>query len=101
MLSEQIGCAQTFVARIRSEVSTSANLPSRVIGRDGKSYPATRQSTAPPVETPRTATETGEAVEAFRRDPPDIFISWYRRANRSRLPAPEPPGAIVFERSAR
>jgi ParB-like chromosome segregation protein Spo0J len=47
-LAAQVGCAQTYVSRLREQVSTSVNLPDseqsrpRVTGKDGKSYPASR-----------------------------------------------------------
>lgn len=46
-IAEQVGCAQTFVSRVRQQVSTSVDLPSRVTGKDGKSYPASRQAVDP------------------------------------------------------
>ncbi len=43
-IGEQIGCTQAFVSRIREQVNTSIDLPDRVTGKDGKSYPAVRRS---------------------------------------------------------
>lgn len=42
-IAAQIGCTDAYVGRIKSEVHTSMNLPSRVTGKDGKSYPASRK----------------------------------------------------------
>lgn len=41
-IAEQIGCTDPWVSQIRREVQSSLNLPSRVTGKDGKSYPARR-----------------------------------------------------------
>ena len=38
---------QSTVQRVRSEVMQTHNLPDRVTGKDGKSYPATRQPIGP------------------------------------------------------
>lgn len=40
-IAEQVGCAVPYVTRIRAQVFTSEDLPARVTGKDGKSYPAT------------------------------------------------------------
>ena len=39
-IAAQIGCSQRYVSTIRGEVRTTSNLPDRVTGKDGKSYPA-------------------------------------------------------------
>jgi hypothetical protein len=44
MIAEQIGCSQSWIMRIKEQVSTSTNLPTRVTGKDGKSYPAKRKT---------------------------------------------------------
>ena len=75
-LSTQIGCTDAYVGRIRAEVHTSMNLPDRVIGKDGKSYPSTRRSTSPhtketPVDaatTPASAHSRRPAAVAARRE---------------------------------
>lgn len=43
IIADQVGCTHAFVSRIRAEVCTSTDLPSRVTGKDGKSYPARRE----------------------------------------------------------
>ena len=43
-IAQQVGCTQPYVSRIRSQVITSCHLPSRVVGTDGRSYPAARES---------------------------------------------------------
>lgn len=39
-IAEQIGVNQRYASGIRAEVSATTNLPERVTGKDGKSYPA-------------------------------------------------------------
>lgn len=41
-IAEQVGCSQRYVSTIRDQVRTTSNLPDRVTGKDGKSYPAKR-----------------------------------------------------------
>lgn len=41
-IAAQIGVNQRYASGIKSEVSATTNLPSRVTGKDGKSYPASR-----------------------------------------------------------
>lgn len=53
-IAEQVGVSQPYVHRVKNEVITSyhltrestsdAQLPDRVIGKDGKSYPARRET---------------------------------------------------------
>lgn len=65
-IAEQVGCANTYVSRIREEVCTRAHLPDRVTGRDGKRYPATRTtrqtSDAPPTGKSKAAIEARRAT---------------------------------------
>ena len=43
LVAEQIGCAQQYVSRLKAEqVTTRGNVPDRVTGKDGKSYPANK-----------------------------------------------------------
>lgn len=44
MIAEQVGCTQRYVSTIHEQVRTTSNLADRVTGKDGKSYPARRQS---------------------------------------------------------
>ena len=41
-IAGQIGVNQRYASGIKSEVSATTNLPDRVTGKDGKSYPASR-----------------------------------------------------------
>lgn len=45
MIAEQIGCSQQHVQHVKAGVTSACNLPSRVTGKDGKSYPASRVRT--------------------------------------------------------
>ena len=73
-LADQVGVHQTYVSRLRGEVKTSLDLPDRVIGKDGKSYPSTHRSTSPhtketPVDgatTPAPVSKRPAAVAARR-----------------------------------
>lgn len=67
VIADQVGCAQTFVSRIREQVSTSVHLPVRVTGKDGKSYPASR-SIAAGVMTVEPPTFKSRVAVAERRD---------------------------------
>jgi len=60
-IAEQAGCGHSYVSRVRAEVSTSGNLPDRVTGKDGKSYPASRGPNAKSIEK-------REAIAALIRD---------------------------------
>lgn len=54
-LSEQIGCSQRYVATVRDQVRATANLPDRVTGKDGKTYPARRPKEVVAVDPKREA----------------------------------------------
>ena len=54
-IAAQVGCSKSYVGSVRAQVSTSGHLLSRVVGRDGKSYPADRGTSHPlasPASTP-------------------------------------------------
>ena len=42
VIAEQLGCSHVYVSRIRSQVLGSQLLESKVVGKDGKLYPAVR-----------------------------------------------------------
>jgi hypothetical protein len=42
MIAEQIGCNRRYVDQVKEQVGSTTNLPDRVTGKDGKSYPASR-----------------------------------------------------------
>jgi len=48
-IAEQVGCAQSYVSKVRRDIaiSHSATLADRVVGKDGKSYPAERPCNGP------------------------------------------------------
>lgn len=50
-LAEQIGCSDRYVLDIKAQVRTTSDLPSRVTGKDGKSYPASRPAPTRPATT--------------------------------------------------
>lgn len=45
-IAEQIGCTQQWVAQVRAQLkdTSTCNLPDRVTGKDGKSYPSARSN---------------------------------------------------------
>ena len=75
-LAAHIGVAHQRVAEMRAQVSETGNLPDRVTGKDGKSYPSTRRSTSPhtketPVDgapPPASAHSLRPAAVAARRE---------------------------------
>ena len=59
-ISKQVGCTHVYVMTIKNQVVTSYNLPERVIGKDGKSYPSIR---TPKIESePQVAPRGKEAA---------------------------------------
>lgn len=58
LIAKHVGCTQQYVSKIKNQVTTGCNLaggdkkngesPKKVVGKDGKSYPATK----PPKEKP-------------------------------------------------
>lgn len=65
-IADQIGCGQQYVSRIRDEVTPMRNLPSRVTGKDGKSYPASRNAGPhPKAEDVKRMVLAGASTEAI------------------------------------
>ena len=64
-LARQIGCSHQYVGKIRGQVATRRNLPQRVVGVDGKSYPAKQTRS---VETTR---DVGDDRRTDRLDTAD------------------------------
>jgi len=74
-IAEQVGCAQSWVSDIKKQVigtdnltsqSTSGDtpeLPDRVTGKDGKSYPARKPKPEPELETEDTTEPEQEIAE--------------------------------------
>ena len=50
-VARHVGCTQQYVSKIREQVTTSCDLPDRVLGRDGKLYSARRPASVPPVSS--------------------------------------------------
>ncbi len=46
-LADQVGVSQDYVSQLRAQVKDTFDLPNRVTGKDGKSYPASRQIGVP------------------------------------------------------
>jgi hypothetical protein len=66
-IAEQIGVHQTYVSRLREQVKTSLNLPDRVTGKDGKSYPASRNQHDEKRDAIRRDLEAGGSVHAVAK----------------------------------
>jgi DNA-binding CsgD family transcriptional regulator len=60
-ISEQLGCSQRYVSEVRDQVRATSNLPDRVVGRDGKTYPASR-----PTERPAVSPQHAAIVESIK-----------------------------------
>ena len=108
VIADQIGCSRSYVERIKREaeddrhpeqVATSSNLPKRVVGKDGKRYPARRlrRPSAAGSEPPRPRGRGtlrhlqrywSRATQAERQE----FLDWTRLPeNRS---APDEDGVV-------
>lgn len=66
-MADLIGCSQRHVSTVKDEVRTTSNLPSRVTGKDGKSYPASRRAIAEPAPVNLTGRDRTKAGVAQRR----------------------------------
>jgi len=87
-IAEQVGCSRSYVEKMVAEqhaaqADTSVNLPERVTGKDGKSYPATRPRRAGPAGSGRSARRTHDPLSQLKRywqiaSPADreAFIAW-------------------------
>lgn len=72
-IAEQVGCSHVYVLKVReqwgkqNQVVTGYNLPARVTGKDGKSYPAkhdkSQRAVAERVEQVRELAEKGATVD--------------------------------------
>ena len=73
VIAEHVGCTDVYVRKIKDQVRTSLDLPARVIGKDGKSYPATRKSATPEPATPApTAPKTEYRIYADGQRQPAV-----------------------------
>lgn len=69
-IAEQIGVNQRYASEVKSQVSATTNLPDRVTGKDGKSYPSSRPESAarhPKAEEVESALRAGEKVTAIAK----------------------------------
>lgn len=64
-IAEQLGANNSWVSEVRSQVLGTLHLPDRVIGRDGKSQPASRSKT--PSERPSPARTRSTLSERWDR----------------------------------
>lgn len=51
-IAAQLGCTQQYVSQIRAQLTTSCELPDRVVGIDGRRRAATRPKRSPPPDSP-------------------------------------------------
>lgn len=67
-IADQIGCSQRYVSSVKDQVRTTSNLPDRVIGKDGKSYPSSKPRTLESTRPDRSPS----AVTQRRKDIRDM-----------------------------
>lgn len=68
-IAEQIGVNQRYASGIKTEVSATTNLPDRVTGKDGKSYPAERKRPERSTPNPKgKGLDKSRAAVAERRE---------------------------------
>lgn len=70
-LAEQIGVSQSSVQRAKEQLMRTHNLPDRVTGKDGKSYPTRHKEPSAP-QAPEPAFKSREAVAQRRKDIGDM-----------------------------
>ena len=65
-IAEHVGCSQQYVCKIRGSLTTSCQLPGRVLGSDGRTQPATRSgsdsSSSAPEPEPDFPTDSDAGV---------------------------------------
>ena len=66
LIAEQLGCSKTYVSSIKSVSSTTLHLPDRVVGKDGRSYPASPQISRTAREEATERLKSGEAPDAVQ-----------------------------------
>jgi hypothetical protein len=65
-MAGQIGCSASYVSRIKSLVSTRADLPDRVVGSDGRSYPSSPTARQLARDKATQLLKDGKSVEEVR-----------------------------------
>lgn len=65
-IAAQIGCSASYVSRIKSVVSTRADLPERVVGSDGRTYPASPSARQRARDNASKLLREGRSVEEVR-----------------------------------
>jgi ParB-like chromosome segregation protein Spo0J len=69
-IADQVGCAQSYVTRIKSELITSDKLemPDRIVGKDGKSRPASYKPRRPTTPEEEEAMYLDEKPQPTRKE---------------------------------
>jgi ParB-like chromosome segregation protein Spo0J len=67
-VAEQVGCSSTYASRIRDEVQTSLQPVTRVVGADGRSYPASRVARESTKTTAERLLREGKSVADVRAE---------------------------------
>lgn len=67
VVAEQIGCSSTYASRIRDEVRTSTHPGGRVVGSDGRSYPASTSARDATREAAAALLMTGASIADVRQ----------------------------------
>jgi hypothetical protein len=67
-IAEQVGCSSMYVSTIKSGLSTTLDLPKRVTGRDGISYPASPSARDATRMEAAALLKAGRSVEDVRKE---------------------------------
>ena len=97
-IAEQVGCALSYAQRIEAEVTTSGDLKprTRVTGKDGKSYPASRPTAEPTMKMPD---RSKSAVAQRRQDIRDMAERGYTTRQIASAIGVTEPGVAEIARS--
>ena len=94
-IASQVGCSRSYVGHVRAQVANSGNLAPRVVGRDGKSYPANR-AVSDPVSSPASipggsSLPPASGLDADPAPEPDVSaVAAFEAREVSGRPSPEP-----------
>ena len=94
-IARQVGCSKGYVCKVRAQVFTSEHLPERVLGEDGKSYPANRRPSdlpvSPEISLDRSGPQPASEPDADPVPDPAVFsVPDSEVAGESGQPLPEP-----------
>jgi hypothetical protein len=85
-IAEQIGCSDVYISQVKkTHVQSTSHLPDRVLGKDGKSYPATRQ-TIGCEHGGLVSMVPRPSIELLTRKFSDTRVMWWRRGESNRGP---------------